>query len=101
MKNDIKDIDKPEATDRLAIAFLSAGFGILSSRSTPIECQHCDGLSATRPVTHSQFIIGVIYLAIFPNLLLEATLHVADIAVLAVIFMIKLIAPMTESSVVG
>jgi len=73
----------------------------LSSRSRPIECQHCNGLSATRVVVRYQFVIGVIYVAIFPNLLIESTPHVADIAVLAVIFMIKLIAPMTESSVVG
>lgn len=69
----------------------------LSSRSRPIACQHCDGLSATRPVAHYQFGIGVIYLAIFPNLLTEATLGAADIAALAVIFSIKLISPMAAT----
>ena len=29
-RTDIKDIDEPEATDRLAIAVLAAGFGFLS-----------------------------------------------------------------------
>ena len=29
-RTNIKDIDEPEATDRLAIAFLSAGFGFLT-----------------------------------------------------------------------
>lgn len=52
-------------------------------------------------MAHYQFVIGVIYLAVFPNLLLAATLRLTDIAVLAVIFGIKLVAPMTESSVIG
>ena len=29
-RNEIKDIDTPEAVDRVAIAFMSAGFGFLS-----------------------------------------------------------------------
>ena len=73
----------------------------LSSRSRPVECRHCSRHSATPVVTHFQFVIGVIYLAVFPNLLLAATLRLTDIAVLAVIFGIKLVAPMTESSVIG
>ncbi len=74
---------------------------VLSSRSRPIECRHCGGLSATRAVAHYQFITGVIYLAIFPNVLTEATLHLTDIAVLAIIFAIKLASPMIPSSVAG
>lgn len=74
---------------------------LLSSRSRPVECQYCNGLSATRVVAHYQFCIGVIYLAIFPNVLADAALHMTDIAVLAVIFSIKLFAPMKVSSVVG
>jgi len=73
----------------------------LSSRSRPIECQQCNEISAPRPVSHIQFAVGVIYLAIFPNLLVEATLNAADIAVLAAIFGIKLISPMMKSSLVG
>jgi len=73
---------------------------ILGSGSRPVECRHCNGLSATRVVAHYQFVIAVFYLAIFPNLLTEAKLHMADIAVLAVIFAIKFIPPMTKSSVV-
>lgn len=73
----------------------------LSSRSRPVECQSCNGLSATRFVSHYQFVVAVIYLAIFPNVLSDATLHMTDIAVLAVIFSIKLISPMKESSLTG
>lgn len=70
---------------------------ILSSRYRPVECPSCGGLSATRVVAHYQFGLAVLYLAIFPNLLSEATLTIADIAVLALIFAIKLTAPMSRS----
>ena len=70
---------------------------LLSARSRPIECQQCKGLSATPVVGHYQFVIGVIYLAIFPNLLSGATLNATDIAALTVIFLVKLLAPLRPS----
>lgn len=69
---------------------------LLSSRSTPVECPNCNGLSATPVVFYYQFVVAVIYLAIFPNILTDSALHMTDIAVLAVIFTIKFAAPMTK-----